>query len=242
MEERLQKILAQSGIASRRKSEELITAGRVKVNGQVIRELGVKVDPAKDRIEVNGKLIEKEKHVYILLYKPTGYITTMKDQFSRPTVTDLLKDIPEQLHSVGRLDYDTEGLLLLTNDGALTHLLTHPRHNVDKTYYVTCKGSISTEALVALQRGVRLEDGITAPAKVELVSRKRDISILNLSIHEGRNRQVRRMMDEVGFPVLKLKRTQLGSLTLGELKPGEYRYLSKKEVEFLKKAGKPSGR
>lgn len=238
MEERLQKILAQAGIASRRKSEELIVAGRVKVNGKVVRELGVKVDPAKDAIEVNGKPIEKERNVYVLLNKPVGYITTMEDQFDRPKVIDIVKDIPERLHSIGRLDYDTEGLLILTNDGELTHALTHPRHNVDKVYEVTVKGPISTEALLALQKGVRLDDGITAPAKTELISRKSNISILKVAIHEGRNRQVRRMMDAVGFPVLKLKRTQIGTLTLGELKPGEYRHLSKKEVELLKKTDK----
>lgn len=238
MQERLQKIMAQAGVASRRKSEELIAAGKVKVNGQVITELGFKVDPAKDKIEVSGKPIQREKHAYYLLYKPVGYITSMDDQFDRPIVLDLMKDVPERLHSVGRLDYDTEGLLLLTNDGGLTYALTHPSHEVEKTYLVKAKGFISGQALRELERGVMLEDGKTAPAKVNLRSGKRDYSIVEITIHEGRNRQVRRMFDVVGYPVLKLKRVQLGPLTLGTLKPGEFRPLSRKEVTLLKRIEK----
>lgn len=238
MEERLQKVMAQAGVASRRKSEELIAKGKVKVNGQVITEPGCKVDPAKDTIEVDGRLIRREKHAYYLLYKPVGYITSMDDQFDRPIVLDLMKGVPERLHSVGRLDYDTEGLLLLTNDGGLTYTLTHPSHQVEKTYLAKVKGFVSNDALRKLEEGVMLEDGKTAPAKARLRSGKRDYSIVEITIHEGRNRQVRRMFDQVGYPVLKLKRVQLGPLTLGALKPGEFRPLSRKEVSLLKRIEK----
>lgn len=241
MEERLQKVMAQAGVASRRKCEEWIAAGRVKVNGQLVREMGFKVDPGRDLIEVDGKPIEREKNVYYMLNKPSGYITSMDDQFKRPIVLDLMKDVPQRLHSIGRLDYDTEGLLILTNDGEITHGLTHPSHEVEKVYNAIVKGAITGDALLALQRGVELEDGKTAPAKVRLVSRKRDISIVELAIHEGRNRQVRRMFDVVGYPVLKLKRTQMGPLTLGSLNTGEFRPLSRKEVAILKRIAKNIG-
>lgn len=241
MQERLQKVMAQAGVASRRKCEEWIAAGRVKVNGQLVREMGFKVDPGHDLIEVDGKPIEREKNVYYMLNKPAGYITSMDDQFKRPIVLDLMKDVPQRLHSIGRLDYDTEGLLILTNDGEITHGLTHPSHEVEKVYNAIVKGAITGDALLALQRGVELEDGKTAPAKVRLVSRKRDISIVELAIHEGRNRQVRRMFDVVGYPVLKLKRTQMGPLTLGTLNIGEFRPLSRKEVSILKRIAKNIG-
>ncbi|WP_335876845.1 pseudouridine synthase [Anoxybacter fermentans] len=230
--------MARAGVASRRKSEKLIIEGKVKVNGKVVKELGVKVDPEKDIIEVNGKPIKKEKPVYIMLNKPAGYITTMDDPFDRPIVLELVKDIPQRLHSVGRLDCDTEGLLLLTNDGSLTYALTHPSHQIDKVYLVKVKGSIDSEAIEKLEKGIELEDGMTAPARVELIKRKKNYSVIKMTIHEGRKRQVRRMMDAVGYPVLKLKRIKLGPLTLGDLKPGKYRHLSQKEIKVLKKIEK----
>lgn len=233
--ERLQKVIAQAGIASRRKAEELIANGKVKVNGKVVTELGTKVDPLKDNIEVNGKQIKQEKLVYILLNKPKGYITTADDPQNRPIVFDLIRDIPQRLHSVGRLDFDTAGLLLLTNDGDLTYKLTHPKFEKEKIYLVRVKGRITQKVIKNLERGVELEDGKTAPAKVKLVKLKRDFSLLKLTIHEGRNRQIRRMMETVGFPVIYLKRIQLGPLTLGNLKTGQYRNLTQKEIKFLKK-------
>lgn len=239
--ERLQKVMAQAGVASRRKSEELIIKGKVKVNGKVVTELGIKVDPQKDTIKVNGKEISKEKPVYILLNKPKGYITTMEDQFDRPIVLDLVKDVPQRLHSIGRLDYDTEGLLLLTNDGSLTYALTHPSHQVEKTYIVRAKGRITSSAIRTLEKGVMLDDGMTAPAKAELLKGKMDHSVIKLTIHEGRNRQVRRMMDKVGFPVLRLKRVEMGPIRLGHLHPGGYRHLSQREVKQLKKLEKSMG-
>ncbi|MCK4257554.1 MAG: rRNA pseudouridine synthase [Halanaerobiales bacterium] len=236
--ERLQKVMAQAGIASRRRSEELIVEGKVKVNGKVITELGFKVDPKKDNIEVNGELISREKMVYIMLNKPIGYITTMDDPFDRLIVLDLIKDIPQRIHPVGRLDSDTEGLLFLTNDGSLTYALTHPSHMIDKVYKVKVKGNISAKAIRNLQVGVELEDGMTAPAYVELISAKRNFSIIKITIQEGRNRQVRRMMDAVRYPVLKLTRVSMGPLTLEKLKSGNYRHLTTKEVKILKKIDK----
>ena len=233
--ERLQKIIAQAGIASRRKAEELIIDGKVKVNGKVVTELGTKADPLKDEIEVNGKLIKQEKLVYILLNKPKGYIATADDPQNRPIVFDLIKGIPQRLHSVGRLDYDTAGLLLLTNDGDLTYKLTHPKFRKEKIYLVRVKGRITQKVIKNLERGVELEDGMTAPAKVDLVKLKRDFSLLKLTIREGRNRQIRRMMEAVEFPVIYLKRIQMGPLTLGKLKTGQYRHLTQKEINLLKK-------
>lgn len=233
--ERLQKIIAQAGLASRRKAEKMIIAGRVKVNGQKVTELGTKVDPVNDTITVDDETILKERLVYLMLNKPKGYITTADDPYDRRIVLDLLKDVSERIHPVGRLDADTEGLLLLTNDGGLTYALTHPRHKVGKVYLVTCKGKISRRALRSLAEGVELEDGKTAPAEVSLIKHKRDLSMIKILIHEGRNRQVRRMMEAVEFPVLRLKRVQIGPLVLGKLRSGSYRHLTKKEVKLLKK-------
>lgn len=236
--ERLQKVMARAGVASRRKSEEIIAQGRVKVDGKTVTEMGYKVDPDKAQIEVDGELITREKLVYIMLNKPVGYITTAEDTHDRKTVMDLIEDIPQQLHYVGRLDQDTEGLLLMTNDGDLTYALTHPSHEVDKVYLMTVKGSVSAQAVKELEEGVELEDGLTAPAQVEIIKRTSNYTTMKMVIHEGRNRQVRRMMDKVGHPVLRLKRIKEGPLSLDNLKVGKYRHLTEEELKILKRIEK----
>jgi len=236
--ERLQKILAQAGIASRRKCEELILQGQVKVNGQTVTELGTRVDPARDRIQVNGKTIELEQHAYVLLHKPVGVITSLHDPQGRRVVTDLLKDVKERVYPVGRLDYDTSGLLLLTNDGDLANKLAHPSYEIDKVYRAMVRGIPSAEKIRRLERGIMLEDGLTAPAMAKLLEqdRPRNRALLQLTIHEGRNRQVRRMCEAIGHPVLTLERIKLGFLTLEGLRPGEYRHLTAAEVARLKES------
>lgn len=234
--ERLQKIIAQAGIASRRHAEQLIQEGRVKVNGKTVTELGVKADVAKDRITVDGKLLKHEpKKYYIILHKPRGYVTTMADPQGRKTVSDLVKDIPVRLHPIGRLDYDTEGLLLMTNDGDLTFALTHPKHEIKKTYAARVDGVPKAADLELLARGVELEDGLTAPAEIALVDIIDGNGVLEITIHEGRNRQVRRMCEKIGYPVIRLKRKQLAFLTLDKVARGRYRHLTVKEIEGLKK-------
>ncbi len=234
MLERLQKILSQAGIASRREAERIITDGRVAVNGVVVTELGTKADAAKDRITVDGKPIKIESHkLYVLLYKPVGYMTTLKDPQGRPIVTDLLREIPERVYPVGRLDYNTEGLLILTNDGAMANMLMHPSHEVDKGYLVRVSGQASESQIDQLSRGVRLEDGMTAPAKVAPVSASENNSWISITIHEGRYRQVRRMCEAVGLKVVRLKRSRYDFLEIGELRPGQYRHLTPDEVRRL---------
>lgn len=232
--ERLQKVMAHAGVASRRKSEEIIAEGRVKVNGQTVTEMGTKVNPERDVIEVDGEIISKEKRIYILLNKPEGYITSVDDPRGRKTVLDLVDDVEQRIYPVGRLDYDTSGLLLLTNDGQLTYILTHPSHEIDKTYLTEVEGRITNKESDKLKNGVKLEDGITAPAKLEIHKRDEKHTSFSLTIHEGRNRQVRRMCDAVGHPVINLKRTSLGPLTLDGLNKGDYRYLTDQEVKYLK--------
>lgn len=234
-QERLQKILARAGVASRRRAEELILAGWVKINGEVVKELGVKADPERDRIEVNGKRIRvEEKKVYILLYKPRGYVTTARDPQGRPTVLDLISDIKTRIFPVGRLDYDTEGLLLLTNDGQLTFALTHPSRKVPKTYLALVQGVPTEAKLQELRQGVPLEDGQTAPAQVRLAGKEGRRAWLEITIHEGRNRQVRRMCEYIGHPVIHLKRTGLAFLNLKGLHKGKYRHLTHEEIKKLK--------
>jgi 23S rRNA pseudouridine2605 synthase len=235
--ERLQKVLAHAGVASRRHCEELIVHGRVQVNGKVIRELGVKVDPEKDLILVDGRPIHKEEHVYLLLYKPTGVITSVHDPQGRRVVTDLLKGVKQRVYPVGRLDYNTSGLLLLTNDGELANRLAHPSYEIDKVYRAWVKGVPTAEEVKRLATGILLEDGMTAPGKAQLltVSPARDRALLELTIHEGRNRQVRRMCEAIGHPVLSLERIRFGFLTLDGLEPGGYRPLTTAEVERLKR-------
>ncbi len=233
--ERLQKVIARAGIASRRKAEELIIEGRVKVNGKVVKELGVKVSPS-DKVEVNEIQIEKEEPVYFLLYKPRGVISSVNDDKGRKVVTDFFSQFKERIFPVGRLDYDTSGLLLLTNDGEFANLLMHPKNEIDKVYVAKTKGIPLRENLRKLEKGIHLEDGKTAPAKVKLLSadNKKQTAIVEIAIHEGRNRQVRRMFEAIGNEVLKLKRERYGFLTLNGLKAGEARELTPHEVKQLR--------
>lgn len=232
--ERLQKVMAQAGIASRRKSEEYIIDGRVKVNGIIVRELGTKVSE-DDYIEVDDKPIRQERKVYILMNKPRNCVTTVSDDRNRPTVMDFLKDVHARVYPVGRLDFDTTGALILTNDGKLTNLLTHPSSEVNKTYIATCKGIATDEDLEPLRKGVMLDDGKTSPAQVEIIKINEDknTSIIRIIIHEGRNREVKRMMEYVGYEVIKLNREGIGNLTTKGLYQGQYRRLTKEEVTDL---------
>ncbi len=228
--ERLQKVLARRGVGSRRKCEEYITAGRVEVNGRIVRELGSRVDPHRDEIRFDGQLIAAVAMIYLLFNKPPFCITTREDPGGRPTVMDYLPSSYQDLHPVGRLDWDTEGLLLLTNDGELTYKLTHPRHQVDKTYRIWTDKRVGKEEMEKLRRGIKLEDGWTAPAVVKKISP----GLLEISIHEGRNRQVRRMMSALKLAVNRLQRIRMGNLELGDLPAGEFRELSSQEKEQLK--------
>lgn len=235
--ERLQKVMAACGVASRRECEKYITAGRVAVNGRTVTELGTRVG-SRDTIAVDGvPLRRKTAKRTLLLYKPRGVVTTMKDPQGRPTVADLVAKVPERLYPVGRLDYQTEGLLLMTNDGELAQHLTHPSHHVNKTYLVEVRGRVPEEKLDLLRLGVPLEDGLTAPAMVYVqeVDEARHVTRFTITIHEGRNRQVRRMCDFIGFPVKHLKRIQVGSLTLEGMKKGQYRDLTPEELADLEK-------
>ena len=237
MEERLQKILAAAGIASRREAEKIILAGRVKVNGKLIKELGAKFGP-KAFITVDGNPKKKKKKVYYIFYKPRGVVTTMVDPRGRRTVADFLSNLTERVFPVGRLDYNTEGLLLLTNDGELAQNLTHPKNEINKSYRVAVVGIVPQEKLDLLRLGVRLEDGLTAPAIVDLVEydHEKNLSVFNITIHEGKNRQIRRMCDYIGYPVRQLKRYKIANLTLTSLKKGQYRQLFEEELTALFKA------
>ena len=233
--ERLQKVIAHAGITSRRKAEQLILDGRVTVNGKVVKELGVKVT-SNDKIEVEGIPLEREKPVYFAMYKPRGVISSVSDDKGRKVVTDFLPEIEERIYPIGRLDYDTSGILLLTNDGDFANALMHPKYEVDKQYIAKVKGILTKEAIRSLERGVMLEDGKTSPAKVKMISidKKKNTSIYEIVIHEGRNRQVRRMFEAVGHPVLKLRREKYGFLTLQGLQPGDARELTPHEVKQLR--------
>ncbi|MBU5335713.1 pseudouridine synthase [Intestinibacter bartlettii] len=234
---RINKYIALCGVASRRKAEELILAGRIKVNDNVITELSYQVDEENDVVKVDDKVIKEEnKLVYVLLNKPEGYITTVKDQFDRPSVLDLVTDIKERVYPIGRLDYETSGLLLLTNDGDLTYKLTHPKHEVDKTYMARVKGKLTESEIKMFRSGLKIEDYVTAPAKLKVVryDEKNDVSILEIKIHEGKNRQVRKMCKAINHPVLRLKRTAMGKIRVGECEIGKYRYLTEDEVKYLK--------
>lgn len=233
--ERLQKVMARAGVASRRRCEDMITSGMVKVNGKVVTELGIKVDPSRDKIQVgNETLFISPRKIYILIYKPRGYITTLSDEKGRKKVTDLLKNITGRIYPVGRLDRDSEGLLLLTNDGDLAYALTHPKYKIPKTYQARVMGVPSPEKLNKMANGLFLEDGLTAPAKVRLLGLKKGNALLEITIHEGRNRQVRRMCENIGHPVLRLKRVKIANLSIKGLKPGQYRHLTRDEVKSLK--------
>ncbi|MGQ9556587.1 MAG: pseudouridine synthase [Desulfurispora sp.] len=234
MEERLQKFMARCGVASRRHCEQLIADGQVKVNGRVVTEPGTRIRPGKDVVVVNGRLLRQpKKKVYYMLYKPRGYLSAVADPAGRKLVTDLLPDVKQRIYPVGRLDYDSEGLLLLTNDGALTRALTHPSSKVSKTYRVRVQGIPSWRSLEQLAQGIELADGLTAPATVGLIDVLNGNALLEITIHEGRNRQVRRMCEAIGHPVLRLKRIRFGPLNLGKMKAGEFRELKNHEIRAL---------
>ncbi|MFD1125891.1 pseudouridine synthase [Lentilactobacillus raoultii] len=234
MSERLQKVMAHAGVASRRKAEKLISEGHVKVNGHVITELGTKVTD-NDEVKVDEVPISREVPVYYLLYKPRGVITAVTDNKNRQTVVDLLSDVTERIYPVGRLDYDTSGLLLLTNDGELDNHLTHPKYEVDKTYVAKVKGIVTNDDMKQLRTGVRIDGRKTAGAKASVIRTNQNSSIVSLTIHEGRNHQVKKMFLALGHPVEKLSRQSYGFLNLKGLQPGEYRKLKPHEVEELKK-------
>jgi pseudouridine synthase len=235
--ERLQKILSKAGITSRRKAEGLIVQGRVSVNGKIVRELGTKAVLGRDEIRVDGKTVKPETEgVVLALFKPRRCITTLHDPQGRPTVADFVNKFPMRLYPVGRLDYDAEGLLLLTNDGELSHRLQHPRYKVPKTYLVKVRGHPPEEAVARLQQGVNLEDGITAPAELIVMEADQKATWLSLTLREGRKHQVKRMCAAVGHPVLRLRRTKVGPIELDNLRPGEIRRLKSREVRTLRKA------
>lgn len=234
---RLNKYLSQSGVTSRRDADRLIEKGDVRVNGEVVRTLGTKIDESKDRVEVKGKAVKPEDDsVSIVLYKPPGYLVTLKDPQQRPTVMGLIRTLKRRVFPVGRLDFDSEGLLLFTDDGELAHRLMHPRYQIQKEYRVEVTGFPEKEALDRLKTGIVLDGKITAPAEVRLLRQEDRHSFLQIVIHEGRKREVRRMMEAVGHDVLSLKRTRFGSIRLGNLKPGEWRRLEPHEIASLKKS------
>lgn len=234
---RLQKFLSTNGICSRRKAEEHIINGDVKVNGKIVTQLGIKIDPDKDEVYFKDKKVEKnnEKMVYILLNKPIGYVTTTKDQFNRDTVLDLVK-LKEKVLPVGRLDMYTSGAIILTNDGDFIYKVTHPKHEIEKTYQVTLKGCVTQSEIEELEKGVKIEDYISAKAKVKIlkIDKEKQISRLRITIHEGKNREVRKMCNAIGKKVLALHRSKIGNIHVKDLKIGTWRYLSENEVKLLK--------
>lgn len=238
MEEvRLQKFLANQGVCSRRKAEEYITNGAVKVNGKVVTELGTKINPETDEIIFNGKKIESQSNtskVYILLNKPIGYVTTTKDQFDRDTVLDLVK-VKEKILPVGRLDMYTSGAIILTNDGDFIYRVTHPKYEIEKTYNATVKGIVTNEDILKLENGVKIADYISGKAKVRIlkIDKEKDISRIEITIHEGKNREVRKMCNAIGKKVLALHRSKIENIGVKDLKLGEWRYLTQKEVDAL---------
>ena len=232
---RLQKFMALCGIASRRKCEEIITEGKVQVNDQMIDTLGIKINPSKDVVKVNGKIIKRKKNnIYIMLNKPVGYVSTVDDQFDRRTVMEIISgDITARLYPVGRLDYNTEGLLLMTNDGDFTYTITHPKNHVNKTYIATVKGIPTIATIKKLRKGVQIEDYITSPAKVKVIKIMNASIQLSITIYEGKNRQVRKMCEAVGHPVIALKRIAIGDVQLGNLPLRKWRHLNQHEINKL---------
>ena len=235
---RLQKHLSACGIASRRKAEELIEAGKVRVNGR-IASLGDKVDPKRDKVTVRGKnVVAVTQKMYIMLHKPRGYVTTMSDEFDRKNVSDLVKDVGVKVYPVGRLDRDSEGLLIMTNDGELANIITHPSSHVNKTYRVTVGGAVDDDQIKKLCEGVVIDGKKTLPCDVFVVERRTDRTVLNFIIQEGRNRQIRKMCDTVGLEVLRLKRIEIAGVKLGGLKPGSWRELNEREMTRLENISK----
>lgn len=235
MKERIQKIIAESGLCSRRKAEELIKQGRVTRNGRPAC-IGDKADAKNDRISVDGQAItERDTFRYLMLYKPRGYITTLSDEKGRKCVADLISDIPQRVYPVGRLDVNSEGLLLLTNDGEFANRITHPSGEVSKTYRVTIRPSLNEEQAAALASGINLDGKMTKPARLNVLSEEPGRVVIELTIHEGRNRQIRRMVESLGLEVVRLKRISEGPVRLGMLRPGEYRDLTSQELEAIKR-------
>ncbi|ONI44081.1 pseudouridine synthase [Candidatus Epulonipiscioides gigas] len=231
---RLQKYLATAGVASRRKCEEYIVAGKVKINNMIVAELGVKVN-SNDIVQFENKIIQiEEKKLYYMLHKPKGYITSVKDENGRKTVIDLLQNKNERVYPVGRLDYNTSGILLLTNDGDFAYQLTHPKHTITKTYLVKVDGTVSSSEIQSLKNGVKIDDYVTKPAKVEKISEDDDTTTLQIIISEGKNRQIRKMCNKVGHNVLDLKRIAIGNVSLNGLKRGKIRELTKDEIAHFK--------
>lgn len=229
---RLQKYLASCGVASRRRAEKLIAEGAIEVDGKIITEMGYKIDPDNQQVRFRGEIVRpKKEHTYILLNKPKGYVTTLSDPQGRPIVTSLLKDVDTRVFPVGRLDIDTEGALILTDDGELAHKVLHPRHESTKTYEVVVKGLVKPGTLRALEKGIELDGQKTWPAQISKIKQQGATSRLVITIHEGRKRQVRRMFDTVSHPVVNLKRIAYGRLTLGSLKSGAYRFLGPQDLK-----------
>jgi 23S rRNA pseudouridine2605 synthase len=237
MEIRLQKLIAGSGLASRRKAETLIAAGRVTVNGKVVTEQGTKVDPARDHVKVDGKhLSAAQPFVYLMLNKPKHVMSTLEDPGGRPTVKDFIRGVSVRVFPVGRLDFESEGLMLLTNNGDLAQALLHPRYHVPKTYLIKVKRVLTDDEIRQLERGVKLEDGMTGPAQVKKIKKAEQNSWLEVTIREGRKHQVRRMLESVGHPVIRLTRVKMGPLSLGRLEPGEFRFLTDREANALRES------
>ncbi|MBD3413986.1 MAG: pseudouridine synthase [Candidatus Aminicenantes bacterium] len=231
---RLNKYLARSGVTSRRKSDLLIEQGKVRVNGQVVTRLGTKIDPATDKVDVHGKQVSPEAKHYLVLHKPPGYLVTMDDPFDRPTIKELIPDLKVRLFPVGRLDFNSEGLLLMTNDGELAHQLMHPRFHRKKIYMVWIRGQIKTQDMDRLFKGVFLDGKKTSLDKIDLIKKEKDSSLLKVEIHEGRKREIRRMFQAVGSEVWRLKRIQFAGLRLRGLKKGQWRYLTPEEIKILR--------
>ncbi|MBA7535582.1 Ribosomal large subunit pseudouridine synthase B [subsurface metagenome] len=240
MQIRLNKFLAQAGVASRREVDKMIAEGRIKVNGQVVQVLGYKIDDEKDRVDVEGRRVEKEEElIYLMINKPPGYLVTLKDNFQRPTIQQLFPSLRKRVFPVGRLDYDSSGLLLLTNDGELAYRLTHPRFKVPKVYLVKVKGEPVPSELTRLEKGIYLDDKKTAPAKIVQIEGDPKKSLLKVEIYEGRKREVKRMFQVIGHKVIQLQRINFGGLGLGSLKMGKWRFLTRKEIDSLKKQVAP---
>lgn len=233
MEERLQKYMAKCGVASRRKCEEIIQQGRVKVNDNIVTEMGYKIDTKADVVKVDNDIIKTEENkVYIALNKPVGYISTVKDERGRKTILDLV-DIPERVYPIGRLDYDSSGLLLITNDGEVFNKIIHPREVINKVYLVEVEGQITKEDAVKFHKGIDIGGYITAPAKLEIIHNKKSTSEIKVTIHEGKNRQVRRMCGAIGHPVISLNRESIGNINLNDLPLGKWRYLTNEEIKYI---------
>lgn len=232
--ERLQKFLARSGIASRRKCEELISAGLVTVNGKVTTTLGTTVDPVADEVIVNGQKVKPEKPIYIAINKPKGYVCTSSDPDGRPLVLDLVRHIAQRVYTVGRLDTETEGLLLITNNGDFANRIIHPKQKIPKVYYVRIKGDLDEDKIKTLQSPMKIDGKRTQPAEVELLSSRGNKHELSITIFEGKNRQIRQMFDQIRCWVLRLRRVRIGNLELGDLQPGQYRILTEQELDLFK--------